>query len=190
MYSIIVQGLVDNDYFFRDVCIGWPGKVHDARVFKNSFLYDACSARSFLPVHLSKRISRIIVPPLILGDSAYGLKNWLMRPFYDRGNLTPSEVAFNNALSKTRVVVENAFGRLKGRFRCLGKRLDLSVANSCITIGACCVLHNFCETMKEEFHDDWLTGIQIYAGIPQCDRNARQDQQAGAIRNELKDFIA
>ena len=135
---------------------------------------------------LNKRVNGTLVPPLIIGDSAYGLKNWLMRSYCDRGNLTPSEVAFNNALSKTRVLVENAFGRLKGHFRCLGKRLDLTVTNSCITIGVCCVLHNFCETMKEEFHDDWQTGVQIYAEIAQCDRNARQDQQAEAIRNALK----
>ena len=33
-YSIILQGLVDSDYLFRDVYVGWPGKVHDSRVFK------------------------------------------------------------------------------------------------------------------------------------------------------------
>ena len=41
-YSIILQGLVDSDYLFRDVYVGWPGKVHDSHVFKNSPLYDAC----------------------------------------------------------------------------------------------------------------------------------------------------
>ena len=45
-YSIILQGLVDSDYLFRDVYVGWPGKVHDSRVFKNSPLYDACCART------------------------------------------------------------------------------------------------------------------------------------------------
>ena len=38
-YSIIVQALVDHLGLFMDVCIGWPGKVHDARVFANSSLY-------------------------------------------------------------------------------------------------------------------------------------------------------
>ena len=38
-YSIIVQALVDHLGLFMDVCIGWPGKVHDARVFTNSSLY-------------------------------------------------------------------------------------------------------------------------------------------------------
>ena len=38
-YSIIMQAMVDHRGRFMDVCIGWPGKVHDARVFVNSSLY-------------------------------------------------------------------------------------------------------------------------------------------------------
>ena len=105
---------------------------------------------------LSKVITNVVVPPVILGDSAYGLTNWLMRPFTDRGNLTNEELAFNTAHSKTRVVVENAFGWLKGRFKSLGKRLDHSFENATTTVTACCVRHNYCEVMKEEFHEEWL----------------------------------
>ena len=54
----------------------------------------------FFPIGLSKVITNVVVPPIILGDSAYGLTNWLMRPFTDRGNLTNEEVAFNTAQSK------------------------------------------------------------------------------------------
>ena len=99
-----------------------------------------------------------MVPPAIPGDSAYGLTNWLMRPFTERGNLTNKEVAFNTAHSKTRVVLENAFGTLKGRFRSLGKRLNQSVENATITLTASCVLHNYCDVMKEEFDEEWLEG--------------------------------
>ena len=28
-YSMILQGVVDADYCFSDICIGWPGSVHD-----------------------------------------------------------------------------------------------------------------------------------------------------------------
>ena len=34
--TMIVQGLVDANYRFLDVCIGWPENVHDARVFVHS----------------------------------------------------------------------------------------------------------------------------------------------------------
>lgn len=72
-HSLILQGLVDFDYRFLDICVGWPGKVHDARVFKNSPLFALCCARTFLPPDMSVMISGVRVPPLILGNSAYAL---------------------------------------------------------------------------------------------------------------------
>ena len=38
-YSIIKWEVVDFRGVFMDVCIGWPGKVHDAHVFSNSDIY-------------------------------------------------------------------------------------------------------------------------------------------------------
>ena len=38
-HSIIMQAVVDCKYLYRDVVIGWPGSVHDARVFSNSSIF-------------------------------------------------------------------------------------------------------------------------------------------------------
>lgn len=38
-YSVLMQGLVDFREQFMDVCIRWPGKVHDVRVFSNFSIY-------------------------------------------------------------------------------------------------------------------------------------------------------
>jgi len=112
-----------------------------------------------------------------------------MKPYVDRGSR--EETHYNNLLSVTRVVVENAFGRLKGRFNSLGKRLDLN-ANNCATVtAACCVLHNFCEIMNEEFGEEWLPTIEINNGI--ClggDVNQSQDRNAGKIREAIKSFLS
>lgn len=51
----------------------------------------------------------------LLGDSGYPLKEWLLTPFLSPSN--PQEEKYNEALSKTRIVVERAFGVLKSRFR-------------------------------------------------------------------------
>ena len=48
-YSIIVQAVVDHLGLFMDVYIGWPGKVHDARVFANSSLYHRGSVSTLFP---------------------------------------------------------------------------------------------------------------------------------------------
>ena len=47
-HSIILQALVDANYLFLDICVGWPGKVHDARLFRNSSLYTALSSGAFI----------------------------------------------------------------------------------------------------------------------------------------------
>ena len=38
-YSILMQDMVNHLGHFMDIYIGWPGRVHDARVFANSTLY-------------------------------------------------------------------------------------------------------------------------------------------------------
>ena len=37
-YSIILQAVRNDQMLFRDTYVGWPGSVHDARVFDNSDL--------------------------------------------------------------------------------------------------------------------------------------------------------
>lgn len=54
-----------------------------------------------------------------------------------------------------RFVVEHAFGRLKGRWRCLLKRNDTTMQYIIQQTAACCVLHNLCEMQEEEFEEDW-----------------------------------
>ena len=36
--------LRSGEYMFIDVFVGWPGKCHDARVFKNSTLFENCKS--------------------------------------------------------------------------------------------------------------------------------------------------
>ena len=74
-----------------------------------------------------------------------------MKPYSDRGNLNPDEVNFNFALSGIRVVVENAFGRLKVRFQCIAKRIDTSLEHTINIVTTCCILHNFCILSNQRF---------------------------------------
>lgn len=60
---------------------------------------------------------------IILGISAYSLEEYIFKPFTVGGNLSYSKAKFNLIISKSLHVVENALGRLKGRFQCLSKRL-------------------------------------------------------------------
>ena len=123
---------------FFDVNIGWPGKVHDARVLVNSSFYCKASRGQLLPD--SKTLNGIDIPLLILGDLAYPLLPWLMKAYPESGASTPQWHHFNYHLSQVKMVMENSFGRLKGRWRCLLKRLDYCKVEHIISVVASCVV--------------------------------------------------
>ena len=60
---------------------------------------------------------------LLLGDGAYPSTDWLLKPFPNNIHLIETQKQINKALSGGRVIVERAFGLLKGRWRYLLKRL-------------------------------------------------------------------
>ena len=181
-YSIILQGLVDFKYLFTDINVGWPGKVHDARVFRNSNIYTKGCQGTLCPPR-PRNINGTDVPLVILGDPAYPLLPWLMKPFPDNGRLNDGQKTFNYRQSRARMVVENAFGRLKGRWRVLLKRMEVSIDVAPIITSACCVLHNLCEIWGEEFQDEWLAGVNDNAANNahhplERDNNARRIRDA------------
>ena len=125
-YSMIVQAIVDHNYLFRDICVGWPGSVHDARVFVNSAIYKKITEENILG-GMDRTMDAYQVPVCIVGDSAYPIQTWLMKPFSNNTSLDSRQKCFNYSLSRARIVVENAFGRLKARWRRLLKKNDMRI---------------------------------------------------------------
>ena len=93
------------------------------------------------------------VPVCILGDPAYPLLGYLMKKFCS-GGTTPEEEFFSYRLSSARMVVECAFGCLKGRFGILRKDIDTVLKTTLNIIYTCFVPQNFCEMNKEQLLDD------------------------------------
>ena len=63
-YSIIMQAVVDYRGLFLDTYIGWPGKVHVARVFSNSCIYRKGREGILLP-NWKRQINEVEVCNLI-----------------------------------------------------------------------------------------------------------------------------
>nr|XP_055073085.1 uncharacterized protein LOC129453050 [Misgurnus anguillicaudatus] len=153
----VLQAVVDHNFCFTDIYVGWPGRTHDARVLSNSPIFKMAEEQGgyLFPHENSMSVNGVDVPVHLIGDAAYPLKNWLMKGFTNHNTLTPQQRHYNYRLSSARMVVENAFGRLKGRWRCLLKRNDVDTVLMSDVVAVCCVLHNICEINKEHFLPDW-----------------------------------
>ena len=136
-----------------DVCIGWPGKVHDARVFANSTVCSKGMSGMLFP-SWTRQLGSVEVPLVIFGNPACPLLPWLIISHVENAQTTPKEKLFNYRQSRTRMVVENFFGQLKGCWRCLVKRLDVNPKNVPTVVASCVVLHNLCEMFGNNFRDE------------------------------------
>ena len=147
-YSIMIQGVADASFRFLDICAGYPGSIHDALVLRSSNLHREIEQGNWLNGP-TKQISSSEIRPLLVGDSAYPLSVWLMKPFKQTRTLSERQLRFNRALSQARVVIEQAYGILKGRWGCLYKAMKEKTSRVAITILACCVLHNICIEVRD-----------------------------------------
>ena len=127
--------------------------MHNARVLRNTRLFQRAENRDILcsPVDV---IEDLRIRPLILVDSAYPLKDWLIRPYIFSPNLTRSEKRFSRRLSASRSTVERGFGLVKARWRCLLKRVDHEIENISNVIIACFILYNICQISRDEYVDN------------------------------------
>ena len=145
-HTVNLLAVCDANKKFTYCFAGFPGSVHDQRVFANSQLgtvMDTRAADYFPSAHYH-----------ILGDSAFQLQVHVMVPYKDTGCLTAKELYFNRKLSQTRRVIENSFGFLKGRFRRL-KYMECKLSRVPDNVIACCVLHNI--TVCDQSEIDLLT---------------------------------
>ena len=83
--------------FFMDFACGYPGSMHDARVWRRSTIFQRAEQKN------------VLTQPTVN-----------VKP-YPEGTRDPREITFYEELSSARVKVECAFGVLKSRWRILLK---------------------------------------------------------------------
>ena len=141
-YSIVMMALVDSKCRFIWGTCGFPGNSHDAIIFQSTQLWSDIKEGNFIP-EIAANLNGVLVPPLVVGDSAFPFQPWLMKP-YGNAVLTPEQRYFNYRLSRARMVTEECYGQLKGRWRILLRKCEGSKEEVRVATLACMVLHNVC----------------------------------------------
>ena len=79
-YSVNLQGIVNAQLLFQHIAVGFPGSIHDARVLRLSGIFDLAENEEILTAP-TRVIHGTLLRPMLVGDSAYPLKKWLLKPF-------------------------------------------------------------------------------------------------------------
>lgn len=135
-FSIKLQAIGDYTLLFRQILVGYPGSVHDARIYNN------CR----LATHPEEYFTD---PQYLAGDCAFKLTTTVITPFRENSKaLTAGKRAsFNRFFSSKRVRIEHCFGVMKEKLtslKCLSIKIkdEESHKFACTWIRVCCILHN------------------------------------------------
>lgn len=155
--------------------VGWPGSVHDGRVWRNStlkqnlatFLSNIPSVPVAAQHANNDQMHYEHVSPFILADSAYPSTKHIVPTFRTTEcNRDQTVKKLNKKLSSIRYCIEQAFGICKGRFRLLQRPLECSkddVTRATKLITVIFTLHNFIidQNLEEDNLNDiaWIRNI-------------------------------
>ena len=172
--TINVQATVDANERFTSVDSNVPGSVHDARIYRNSVLYDFMSRAG--------QAANCV----LLGDEGYPISPWLLAPYRRRDlpNLQPHQINFNEIFTRERIIVERVFGIMKKRFPICAYKIRFPPPKCAEIIMACCILHNIAKYLGDpDFEgpydpnddDDDDEDDDRYTGTPAVVRQQGQD---------------
>ncbi|XP_061170533.1 putative nuclease HARBI1 [Saccostrea echinata] len=167
-YALNIQMTCDPQFRVLDVVARWPGSVHDARIFRES--------------SLCKMMEEGQLSGILLGDSGYGLKPYLMTPYMAED--APGNRRFNTAHCRTRVIIEQTFGILKKRFYALHCGLRTKPERACRIVTACTILHNIGIERRDILQDaDVMNDVCAMAD----DLQVQDDAVGRTVRDHIRD---
>lgn len=92
-----------------------------------------------------------ILPYVLVGDEAFQLTNYMMRPFPGT-HLTKEKRIFNYRLSRARRMIECSFGILSSQWRIYRKPINTSLETAEKIVKATIVLHNFLRQNQANYY--------------------------------------
>ena len=142
-YSMSNLGLVSYNEKFLYCVVRAPGITHDARMLRNSAIYQNIVTGHTIPDRVIDLGEHGKIPLVTVGDTAFPKHTRLIKIFREDTS-DRKEKYFNKKLYSARVVCENAYDMLKGHFRILYKKIECRLFNLKYIVMASIMLHNLC----------------------------------------------
>lgn len=138
--------------------MGSKGKTPSNDIFESSTLNAIHKSDELFAEH-SKLLGGSKVPIFLVGSSAFGLTEHVMKPYPENDELSENARILNDVLFECQKISAAAFKYLKSRFAMIGLGLEVHGNNCNTIIKACCVLHNFLVEENDYVWDSWLTDL-------------------------------
>jgi len=190
-HSTVLLALADAEYKFLAIYVSSYGKNSDGNIFSKSVIGEKLETGT-LNVPPNTPLVENAVPMLyvIVGDEAFPLKTYLLHPYskHHQGGDESKEI-YNYRLSRSRKVVENAFGILASRWRVFRWPSEVQPETVDKVVLAFCCLHNtLCKEHnlpdKIELLCPRTSGLR---NLQQLRRNA--PREATDVRNYFRDYF-
>lgn len=141
-HSFNLTAVADANYRFILIDVGAEGRRSDAGVFANSAIKSRLEANT-LNIPEPSDVGQYKLPFVLLGDEAYPLSPYLMRPYARSSQLDLRKKIYNYRHSRARRVVESAFGILAARWRIFRRPINTYVSKAEKMVLATICLHNY-----------------------------------------------
>lgn len=143
-HSIVLLAVCDANYIFTFVDIGGYGRRSDGGIFKEC-QFGIKFEQNKMNVPDAQAISEngSVMQYCLVGDEAFPLKEYMLRPFPGKGGLTKERHIFNYRLSRARRTIENTFGILASQWRIFRKPIIGKVETVEKIVQATVCLHNW-----------------------------------------------
>ncbi|XP_071632346.1 putative nuclease HARBI1 [Temnothorax longispinosus] len=210
-HSIVLLAICNANYMFTFVDIGGYGRRSDGGIFKDSIIGQKFTKKEMnLPEWEPLTVNGPPLPYVLVGDEAFQLTEYLLRPYPGRTGLTEDRTIYNYRLivSRARWTIENTFGIVVSQWRILKRPIICTVDKAMKIVQAIVCLHNWIRhqdleenqyvtptMIDQDGPDEFLPGSwrqeiinSAFKDVTQCGTN-NSSRQAAKIREEFCKFF-
>lgn len=158
--------------------IGAYGRRSDGGIFRDSLLgRKFANSKMNIPDPKPLYFEGNFMPYVLVGDEAFPLTEYLMRPFPGRQDLNQEKIIYNYRLSRARRTIENTFGILSSQWRILRRPINCSIQTAIKTVQAIVCLHNYIRIQD--------IGVNEYVTENMVDRDSHDGLIEGSWRKHV-----